>query len=31
MPGTVFSGSVDGHLRAFSTTTGAILWDFKLK
>ena len=28
IPGAVFSGSVDGHLRAFSTTTGAILWDF---
>ena len=24
IPGVVFSGSVDGHLRAFSTTTGAI-------
>ena len=28
MPGVVFSGSVDGHLRAFSTATGAIVWDF---
>ena len=28
IPGIVFSGSVDGHLRAFSTTTGAIVWDF---
>ncbi len=27
MPGVVFSGSVDGHLRAYSTSTGAILWD----
>jgi len=27
MPGVVFSGSVDGHLRAYSTTTGAIVWD----
>ena len=26
--GVVFSGSVDGHLRAFSTSTGAIVWDF---
>jgi polyvinyl alcohol dehydrogenase (cytochrome) len=26
--GVVFSGSVDGHLRAFSTVNGAILWDF---
>jgi polyvinyl alcohol dehydrogenase (cytochrome) len=28
IPGVVFSGSVDGHLRAYSTTDGAILWDF---
>ena len=28
IPGIVFSGSVDGHLRAFSTTNGAIVWDF---
>jgi polyvinyl alcohol dehydrogenase (cytochrome) len=27
IPGVVFSGSLDGHLRAFSTTEGAILWD----
>src|SRR5262245_19702102 len=27
MPGVVFSGSVDGHLRAYSTTTGAVVWD----
>jgi len=27
IPGVVFSGSVDGHLRAYSTTTGAVLWD----
>jgi polyvinyl alcohol dehydrogenase (cytochrome) len=26
--GVVFSGSVDGHLRAFSTTSGQVLWDF---
>jgi polyvinyl alcohol dehydrogenase (cytochrome) len=26
--GTVFSGSMDGHLRAFSTTDGQLLWDF---
>jgi polyvinyl alcohol dehydrogenase (cytochrome) len=25
--GAVFSGSVDGHLRAYSTATGAVLWD----
>ena len=28
IPGVVFSGSVDGHMRAYSTTDGAILWDF---
>jgi polyvinyl alcohol dehydrogenase (cytochrome) len=28
IPGAVFSGSVDGHLRAYSTTNGSILWDF---
>ena len=28
MPGVAFSGSVDGHLRAFSATDGAIVWDF---
>ena len=27
MPGAVFSGSHDGHLRAFSTTDGRMLWD----
>lgn len=27
IPGVVFSGSVDGHLRAYSTRTGEILWD----
>ena len=27
IPGAVFSGSVDGHLRAYSTETGKILWD----
>ena len=26
--GVVFSGSVDGHLRGYSTTDGTILWDF---
>jgi polyvinyl alcohol dehydrogenase (cytochrome) len=25
--GAVFSGSVDGHLRAFSTKDGRLLWD----
>src|SRR6201996_6210877 len=28
IPGAVFSGSIDGHMRAFSTKDGAKLWDF---
>lgn len=28
IPGVVFSGAMDGHLRAFSAADGAILWDF---
>jgi polyvinyl alcohol dehydrogenase (cytochrome) len=28
IPGAVFSGSVDGHLRGYSTGDGHILWDF---
>ena len=28
MPGVVFSGSVDGHLRAYSTADGKIIWQF---
>ena len=27
IPGVVFSGSVDGHLRAYSASTGSVLWD----
>ena len=27
MPGAVFSGALDGHLRAYSTIDGKILWD----
>jgi len=27
IPGVVFSGSVDGHLRAYSTADGRIVWD----
>jgi polyvinyl alcohol dehydrogenase (cytochrome) len=27
MPGVVFSGSVDGHLRAYSAADGKVLWD----
>lgn len=28
IPGAVFSGSVDGHVRAYSTQEGRVLWDF---
>jgi len=28
IPGVAFSGSFGGHLRAYSTKTGEILWDF---
>ena len=28
MPGSAFSGSMDGHLRAYSTIDGKIMWDF---
>jgi polyvinyl alcohol dehydrogenase (cytochrome) len=28
IPGAVFSGSVDGHFRAYSTQNGEIIWDF---
>jgi polyvinyl alcohol dehydrogenase (cytochrome) len=28
IPGVVFSGSIDGHLRAFLAKTGKIIWDF---
>jgi polyvinyl alcohol dehydrogenase (cytochrome) len=28
MPGAVFSGSQDGHLRAYSATDGHVIWDF---
>jgi polyvinyl alcohol dehydrogenase (cytochrome) len=27
MPGAVFSGSVDGHMRAFASEDGRVLWD----
>jgi polyvinyl alcohol dehydrogenase (cytochrome) len=27
IPGVVFSGSIDGHLRAYSTATGGVIWD----
>lgn len=28
IPGVVFSGSTDGHIRAFSSEDGEVLWDF---
>jgi polyvinyl alcohol dehydrogenase (cytochrome) len=28
IPGVVFSGSLDGHLRGYSTEDGQVLWDF---
>jgi polyvinyl alcohol dehydrogenase (cytochrome) len=28
IPGVAFAGSVDGHLRAYDATTGAIIWDY---
>ena len=28
MPGVAFSGSLDGHLRAYATETGDVLWDY---
>jgi polyvinyl alcohol dehydrogenase (cytochrome) len=28
IPGAAFAGSLDGHLRAYSTTGGQILWDY---
>jgi polyvinyl alcohol dehydrogenase (cytochrome) len=27
IPGVVFSGSIDGHLRAYSTADGRVIWD----
>ena len=27
IPGVVFSGSLDGHLRAYDTASGKVLWD----
>jgi polyvinyl alcohol dehydrogenase (cytochrome) len=31
IPGVVFSGSVNGHFRAYSSLRGQILWDFDTK
>ncbi len=28
IPGVVFSGSLDGHLRAYDAQSGAVIWDF---
>lgn len=28
IPGVVFSGSLDGHIRAYSTADGKVLWDY---
>ncbi len=28
IPGVVFAGAFDGHLRAYDSSTGAIIWDF---
>ena len=28
IPGAVFSGAMDGHIRAYSAADGAVLWDF---
>jgi polyvinyl alcohol dehydrogenase (cytochrome) len=28
IPGAVFSGSLDGHLRAYDTNDGHVIWDF---
>jgi polyvinyl alcohol dehydrogenase (cytochrome) len=28
IPGVVFSGGIDGHIRAYSASDGAVLWDF---
>jgi polyvinyl alcohol dehydrogenase (cytochrome) len=28
VPGVVFAGGLDGHIRAYSSSDGSILWDF---
>ena len=28
IPGVIFSGSLDGHLRAYETDGGRVIWDF---
>ncbi len=31
IPGVVFSGSIDGHMRGYSTADGKVVWDFDTK
>jgi polyvinyl alcohol dehydrogenase (cytochrome) len=28
IPGAVFSGALDGHMRAYSSVDGSVVWDF---
>ena len=28
IPGVVFAGALDGHLRAYDSSSGAVIWDF---
>ena len=28
IPGVIFSGSLDGHMRAYSAANGSVIWDF---
>jgi polyvinyl alcohol dehydrogenase (cytochrome) len=28
IPGAVFSGALDGHMRAYSSSAGTVIWDF---
>jgi polyvinyl alcohol dehydrogenase (cytochrome) len=28
LPGVAFAGSLDGHVRAYSAATGAVVWDY---
>jgi polyvinyl alcohol dehydrogenase (cytochrome) len=29
VPGVAFAGSMDGHLRAYSTIDGKVMWDYE--
>jgi polyvinyl alcohol dehydrogenase (cytochrome) len=31
IPGVIFSGSMDGHLRAYDTRDGNVIWDFETR